>query len=273
MRSRRPFLLLLGLGLTACLALPACSRPAGPPTALAVVAPADLADLADALTTDFNQQQQAVEASASRAEPRQLLAALQRDPTAVVISYTLGASMPVSAATFALDAIAVGVPYTNPVESLTAGQVREIFAGRTVSWTEVGGRNVAVQPFSREEGAVVRQVLEAWALGSGASATNKVTRNALMVSSDAGMVAALEAEPGGVGYALLRRLSQRVRPLRLNGVAPSAAAIQQGQYPLVLRLSALTASSPTGPAAELVAYLRGRAGQQVLQSRGLVAAR
>jgi phosphate transport system substrate-binding protein len=187
----------------------------------------------------------------------------------VVISYTLGTTLPVSVTTFALDAIAISVPYTNPVESLTSGQAREIFAGRTVSWTEVGGRDVAVQPFSREEGAVIRQVVEAWALGTG----TRVTRNALMISSEAGMVAELEAEPGGIGYALLRHLSQRVRPLRLGGVAPSAAAIQQGQYPLALRLSTLTAGAPAGPAAAFVAYLRGSAGQQLLQAWGLVAAR
>jgi len=260
---------LLALGL----ALSACSRPAGPPAALAVVAPADVAGLADALTADFNGRQQAVVAAFTRAEPRQMLASLQRDPAAVVISYTLGATLPVSATTFALDAVAMSVPYTNPVESLTSAQAREIFTGRTISWTAVGGRDVAVQPFSREEGAVIREVVEAWALGTGAKTEDRVTRNALMISSDEGMAAALEAEPGGVGYALLRRLSQRVRPLRLNGVPPSAAAIQQGQYPLVLRLSALTAGPPAGPAAAFIAYLRGPAGQQVLQASGLVAAR
>ncbi len=266
MRAIRCFALILFVAL----AVSACSQPAAlPPAALTVVSSADVFDLAQTLTSDFNRQQQAAVASTTRAEPRQLLSTLQRDLGAVVISYTLGSPQPVSVTTFALDAIAISVPYTNPVESVTVGQVREIFAGRTVSWTAVGGRDVAVQLYSREESALSRRVVEAWALGSDA----RVTRNALMASSDAGMVAALESDPGGVGYALLRRLSQRVRPLRLNGVAPSAAAIQQGQYPLVLRLSALTTGAPIGPAADFIAFLRGRAGQQVLQAQGLVPAR
>ncbi len=39
----------------------------------------------------------------------------------------------------------------NPVESLTLDQIRKIFTGETKSWKEVGGKDIPVQPFIRDE--------------------------------------------------------------------------------------------------------------------------
>lgn len=247
----------------------ACSRPPVPPAPLTVFAADGLADIALGLAGGFGKEQRAVTVTVVTVRPGRLAGAAMSSTEAVAIGYMQPPSAGISQTVFALDTVAVGVALTNPVGALSLAQVRQIYSGQVDNWTALGGRDAAVVPLVREEGADVRAVFEQWALAEG----TRLTRNALVVSTDRGMVESLEATQGGVGYALLRTMTPNVRPLRLDGEPPSAAAVQQGRYPLVLPVAAITAGPPRGAAAAFVAYLRGRLGQASLQSAGLVATR
>ena len=249
-----------------------CSRPPETPAQLTIFASDDLADLAASLATGFGAEQRAISVTVETVRPRQLAGSVlagTSDTQSVAIGYLQAPPAVVSQTVFALDAVAVSVALTNPVGALSLAQVRQIYAGRVENWSELGGRDVAVAPLSREEGSETRALFEQWALGDG----TRLTRNSLVLSSDQGMVASLESMNGGIGYALLRTLTPNVRPLRLDGEPPSAASIQQGRYPLVLPVAAMTAGPPRGAVDVFVRYLRGRSGQAVIQSAGLVAAR
>ena len=246
-----------------------CGQPPRPATPLTVSASGEHVSLAGSLAAGFNASQRAITATVVTVRERQLAGSVVSNTQAVALGYPLSPAGAFSQTVFALDPLAVTVAFTNPVGALTQAQVREIYAGRVENWAELGGRDGAVMPFSREVGAESRMAFERWALGDG----TRLTRNALIVSTDRGMVESLESTPGGIGYALLRALSPNVRPLRLDGEPPSAAAVQQGRYPLVLPVAAITAGPPSDGAAAFVAYLRGRQGQTIIQSAGLVAAR
>jgi len=50
-----------------------------------------------------------------------------------------------------LDALVFIVNEDNPVQSLTADQVRGIYSGKITNWREVGGADIAIVPFQRPE--------------------------------------------------------------------------------------------------------------------------
>ena len=154
---------------------------------------------------------------------------------------------------------------TNAVENLTIAQVRQVFAGQAANWADLGGRPEAITTLYRDEGAPGRDIFERVVM----SESVRVTRNALLVSSDAGMVESISAAPGAIGYASLRSLTPQVRPLRLDGVPPSAAAIQQGKYPLVVPVLLVT-PEPGAGARSFLTFVQGRDGQPVLLNQGFV---
>ena len=154
--------------------------------------------------------------------------------------------MPLTTAPAPTKAVAVTVPLTNPVQGLTAAQVRQIYTGKLDNWKTLGGGDLAIVPLSRQQGALVWSAFEPWALGG-----QRLSPNSVMLSGDEAVVATLETEPGAIGYALLRSLNANVRPLRLDGEAPSAAAVQTGRYPLALAVAVFTNGPPSGGAADV----------------------
>jgi phosphate transport system substrate-binding protein len=152
------------------------------------------------------------------------------------------------------------------VENLTTAQVRLVFAGQAAYWNEAGGGPEAIVTLYRDEAAPSRALFERVVM----SGTARVTRNALLVASDAGMVESISTTPGAIGFASLRSLTPHVRPLRLDGTPPSVAAIQQGKYPLVLPVLLLTQGRPGAGASYFISFTAGREAQTVVQDQGFV---
>mgnify|MGYP000867223479 CR=1 FL=1 len=57
----------------------------------------------------------------------------------------------------ARDGIAVVVHPDNPVSDLSLDQIRDIFSGKIVNWSEVGGADAAITVAAREEGSGTRE--------------------------------------------------------------------------------------------------------------------
>jgi ABC-type phosphate transport system substrate-binding protein len=245
------------------------ATPAVPPAALTVVVTPDLAPLAAGLLEAYNRAQSNYKGTIQTVTPRQLPAALQQNAGSLAITYPLAASAGFSETVIALDGIAVSVSFTNSVETLTVAQLRQIFAGQIANWANLGGRTEAIIPIYRDEGAPSRDIFEQVIMSGGA----RVTRNALVVAADTGMVESIAAASGAIGYASLRSQTPQVRPLRLDGIPPSVAAIQQGKYPLVIPVLLVTQGAPGAGARSFLAFVRGRDGQPVLQNQGFVSPR
>jgi phosphate transport system substrate-binding protein len=229
----------------------------------------DLVPLGEELAAAFNRSQRGVTVSVRPVSQNQLASAVSSDPLAMALAYAIPSGQAFSQTVVALEAIAVTVPLTNPVETLSIAEVRQAFAGSVSDWSELGGRPQAIIPLSREDGALSRVLFERWVITPG----TRVSRNALVLVSDEAVVATLASMPGSIGYASLRSLTAQVRPVRLEGVPPSVAAIQQGQYPLVLPVLVLTAGQPRSGAKEFLSFVQGRDGQTVLQAQGFVKAK
>lgn len=247
----------------------ACSQPTPQPNVpLAVITVPELAPLAQELAAAYQGNQRGATVSVRILPSRQIPSALEGGPATIALTYPISPSQ-ASQALIAWEGIAVTVAVTNPVENLGMAHLQQIFSGRLENWADVGGRPQAILPLSREEGAQSRALFEQRVMGQGA----RVTRNALILASDQAVVATVATTAGAIGYASLRALTPEVRPLRLEGVPPSVAAIQRGQYPLVLSVVTLTVGPPQGAAKSFLDFVQGREGQAILQGQGFVKAK
>ncbi len=87
-----------------------------------------------------------------------------------------------------------------------------------------------------------------------------------------GIVHAVAHDPHGIGYASIDLgTSPGVRMVSVSGIAPTAATVNQGQYPYSRLLRLYTNKShESGAAAEFIQFVRSERGQKILAEMGFV---
>jgi len=137
------------------------------------------------------------------------------------------------------DAFVFIIHRDNPVESLTVEQVRGIYEGRIKNWKELGGPDLAIEPYQRNENS-----------GSQTGMKELVMQDRRMIKpirrlrleSMSSMVDVVAAEytngPAAIGYTYRYYIenqyqNENIKMLRIEGAAPTDENVISGAYPLV----------------------------------------
>jgi phosphate transport system substrate-binding protein len=131
------------------------------------------------------------------------------------------------AAPIAQDGIAIVVHPTNPVTSLTLGQIQQIFAGQLTRWSDVGGLPLEINLYSDAAGSALRAEFDSLVMG-----TLQMALSARVVTSSQSIVQRISRDASAIGYVPLAFVSPSVRALAIEGVLPSLAALADSSYPL-----------------------------------------
>ncbi|MCS7282754.1 MAG: phosphate ABC transporter substrate-binding protein [Anaerolineae bacterium] len=175
----------------------------------------------------------------------------------------------ISVHTIALDVIAVVVHPSNPVENLSLNDLAAIYWGEIVNWRQVGGPDLAVVPVVREISSGTRGAFDELVLGG-----REPTAPNLQTGVTAGDVAAMVAErPGAIGYVGFGNLTDQLRVVKINGVAPTPATARSGEYPLVRPLNLLTGPLSQPLAEEFIRFALSPDGQRIVEQAGWVPVR
>jgi len=168
----------------------------------------------------------------------------------------------------ARDGLAVYVHADNPLESLTIGQLRDLYQGRVANWKQVGGPDRPVILYGRENSSGTYAYFKEHVLEGGdfASAMQPLPGTAAVVN-------AVSKDANGVGFggdAYAKGV--RIVPLRGDAsaapVAPTAATIDDGSYPLARGLFFYLRRAPEGDAKAFVDFCLGEAGQKLVTEVG-----
>lgn len=135
----------------------------------------------------------------------------------------------------ALDALGVFVNASNPVQSLTIAQVKDIFQGKTRNWSEVGGPNAPIVLYGRESSSGTYDYFREHVLAKGDFAPNVQT-----LQGTAAIINAVGHDVNGIGYGGIA-YAKNVRALGISAdgkppVAPTEATVADGTYPLSRKL-------------------------------------
>jgi phosphate transport system substrate-binding protein len=161
---------------------------------------------------------------------------------------------------FARDSIVMITDSSNPIGDLTLLQLRGIFQGQTLFWSELGGAELDVSPVSREAGSGTRFSFESLVMGG-----RDVTTTAVVMPSSRAVVAYVSSTPGAVGYVSSGWLTPGVNVLAVEGVTPSPAAVEDGRYPLARPYFLAARAEPNGGLADFVVWVREGAGREIIQ--------
>ncbi len=161
--------------------------------------------------------------------------------------------------TIARDGIAIAVHTDVAFEGLSLDEVRQIFAGEIVNWSEVGGPDERIVVVSREEGSGTRGAFEEMVMG------DSLIADTVLLQQSNGMVRTTVATtPNAVGYLSFGYLDDSVKTVAVDGVEPTVANAQSDAYPVVRPLNLLTLGEPTELAAAFLEFIFSEAGQAVV---------
>lgn len=158
-----------------------------------------------------------------------------------------------------LEGFVFFVNENNPVNNLTAEQIRKIYACEYKNWSEVGGANRIINPVTRLEGS-----------GS------QTTFEAFMGDYEIGMKSPLALTGASIGFSFRYYMdgiveNDAVKMLSLNGVYPSAENIQNRTYPIVAQFYAIyRADNENKNIPVLLDWILSEEGQDLIEQCGYV---
>ena len=161
--------------------------------------------------------------------------------------------------------------YDAGVKALSKEQIRSIYEGKIKNWKALGGPDKPVVFFNKEPGRGTWEVFAHYLYG-------KTELAPPVDHPEVGANEEARSKVGGHGSAISQLSagwiegSEKIRGLGLseNGktIDPTLANIRAGTYPMRRALNLVTRGPATGPAKELIAYLKTNEGGEILKRHG-----
>ena len=170
--------------------------------------------------------------------------------------------------TIAYDGIAVIVNPELDIPTLSVEQVRAIFSGSIANFSEVGGPDAEIVVVSREEGSGTRAAFEELVLtykdANGESVTDPITENALLQQSNGQISTVVSTTPNTIGYLSFGYLSDAVKGVAIDTIAPTVENVKNGTYSIFRPLNLLTNGEAQGLAKAFIDFILSDAGQEIV---------
>ncbi len=158
-----------------------------------------------------------------------------------------------------LEAFVFFVNKNNPVDGLTAQQIRDIYGGTYKNWKDVGGVNRVINPVARIEGSGSQSAM-----------------NAFMGDRKIALKSPLAITGGSIGFSFRYYMdgiveNSQVKMLSLNGVYPSAENIRNGTYPVIVKFYAIyRKDNQNENIKKLIDWILSDEGQTLIEESGYV---
>jgi phosphate transport system substrate-binding protein len=167
-------------------------------------------------------------------------------------------------------AVVFGVNASVAVAHLTDAQVCGIYSATTKNWEELGAADLVIvavtRPDSEVDTEVVREKIPCL--------TKLQMPSTVKIAPKAGeMAEQLATTTGAVGMTTMTVVEQsngRIKAVALQGVAPTAANVQNKTYVLTRDSFLVTQSTPSTAVAKFMAFVASDAGKKVIASNGAV---
>jgi phosphate transport system substrate-binding protein len=159
----------------------------------------------------------------------------------------------------ALDGLVLLVGPSVGVDNLSLPQAQALLSGRLGSWQAVGGADRPVVLYARERDSQTAALQQQWVLREA-----RLAITAQVLTTPAGLQAAVATDPAGLGVSLLGALTPGARTLAVDGVAPTTTSVADQTYPLTAPLYFVAPAEPVGDVRAIVAWLQSAPGQALL---------
>lgn len=175
----------------------------------------------------------------------------------------------------ALDGIAVIVNPGNGIDNLTLKQVADLFTGKITNWKQLGGKDLPITLYGRENSSGTYEFFKEHVLGTG----NDYASSTQVLQGTAALGEAVARDPKGIGYGGVGYFAQRndVKILHLKkddkseAISPSENgkvnydAIWNGNYSISRYLYCYTNGEPKGEVKNFIDFIVSPEGQKLVE--------
>lgn len=174
----------------------------------------------------------------------------------------------------ALDAVTFVVHASNPIQSLTAEQITDIFTGKATNWKELGGEDSPIKPYIYENGKSWQfnfdKLINAGSLSPDCtviSGIDAIEKPYDIMSTDVNAIAFTSWQLANVTMH-----NELIKTIAVDGITPAAATIADKSYPYVVSLCAVinAATDSNDPAYLVYNALDGDIAAELASETGYV---
>ena len=204
------------------------------------------------------------------------------EPTPDVFDELKARNFDIDIAPIATEALVFVVNASNPVDSLTIEQIQGIYTGMITNWREVGGDDIEIVPYQRNEEAG-SQVLMEKAVMDGLVMAAPPTEKVMVAFGMGELMDAIKGFDGSanaIGYTMYyyaedMRMAEGLKIIAVGGVNPGEATIRSGEYPFLNPYYVVIGSDEPedSPARIMYNWLLSEEGQALVTHEGYVSVR
>jgi phosphate transport system substrate-binding protein len=172
----------------------------------------------------------------------------------------------------AVDALAIIVHPSNPVQQLTFEQLSKIFTGEITNWAELGGHDEKILALSRERNSGTHvYFLEKVVRKGNETGPEQFAPQVLMLPSSHLIVDEVSKSKGTIGYTGLGYVSPQVKAVAVSQssdapfVEPAVETAMDKTYPLARTLLFYTGAEPEGDVRSFIDFVLSDKGQQIVK--------
>ena len=174
----------------------------------------------------------------------------------------------------AKDGVAVVVNPESTIENLTIEQIKKIYIGEITNWKEAGGEDAPIVVVSREEGSGTRgaftEITKVMEKNEAGEEVDNTTKDALVQGSTGAVMQTVATTPDTIGYVSLGSLSDTVKAVKVEGVAPSNETVLSGEYKISRPFLYVVGGELTEAAQLYIDFILSEEGQAIVEDSGFI---
>lgn len=285
----------VGCGLLAALAMAGCGRgpaagggPSGGRGMIQEIGSTTVLPLAEKWREGYNREHPEVKIAVSGGGSGTGIRALisgtaeiansSRDITAEEVAQAKAAGVEAVEHVVAYDGIAVIVHPSNPIEAISLEELSVVFSGQVGDWSALGVGDLGpIQVVSRDSASGTYEAFKELVVTMGGREKGReYAASALKQTSNQGIFSLVAQTKSAIGYVGLGYLSESVKTVPVvpagggPAVAPTAASVTAGTYPISRALYCYTSGEPTGELKRYMDWIKGPEGQRIVEELGFV---
>ncbi len=198
------------------------------------------------------------------------------EPNAEQLDFAKAAGVELDIRPFATEGFVFLTHKDNPVNSLTAEQVRQIYEGVITNWKEVGGADEEIVAYQRNANSGSQTIMENLVM-EGRTLMSPPTHQVIQGMGELiTAVANYENTRAAIGYSVYYYANEmiknpNVKLLEIDGIPPTPQTIQAKRYPFTVSYFAVTVKGRTGERTQaLLEWALGEQGQALVSESGYV---
>lgn len=162
----------------------------------------------------------------------------------------------------------------NPIDSLTAEQIRRIYSGEITNWKEVGGKDEEIEAFQRNEGSGSQSMMLRF-MGDVAIMDPEI-KEIRGMGSIIEQVADYKSKSGSIGFSFRFYVegiikNPDIKMIAVDGVAPTVENVKNNKYPIIAPVYAVTYAGNTNENVDkLLKWMLSEEGQYIIEETGYV---